>query len=255
MTPPNPPELDQLRDNLSTTLYDDDMPIEIPGRRSWLRSLAARSPLATAGAAVVGLAGVGIAVAATVTGGVTPAQFNQGQRAQPAASVPAAASSSFSVLGSSVTASDALPSAYVASHQNSALVGELGANLKLAHLVPGVTPGAVWVVPTDSGVCLIVSQYNNGQITGAGCMGEASAADGKLVFQAGSTQGSAGEFVAGLVPDGVDSVSLTLANGESKTLAVHDNVYATSVTASAPTAVHFAGAGGASNTVQMGSGS
>jgi hypothetical protein len=253
MTHPNPPELNQLRDNLSTTLYNDDIPIEIPRRRSWLRSLAARSPLATASAAVVGLAGVGIAVAATVSGGVTPAQFNQGQRAQPATSVPAAAASSFSVLGSSVTSSDALPSAYVASHQNSALVGELGANLKLAHLVPGVTDGAVWVVPTDSGVCLIVSQYNNGQITGAGCTTEKAAANGKIVFQAGgSTQSSAGEFIAGLVPNGVSSVSLVLANGETTSLPVHDNVYTAHVTSGTPSTVTFAAAGGSTDTVKLG---
>jgi hypothetical protein len=236
-------ELDRLRDTLTATLYPDGEPIRI-GRGSKLRSLARRSPFATAGCVVVGLAGVGIAVAATTTGGVTPAEYHHGARAQVVTTVAPTVASSFSVLTGSVTAADALPASFIATHQNSPLVGELGVNLNLAHLARGVTVGAAWVVPGVTGVCLVVSRYGNGEITGTGCSGDASVIAGEMRFTSGTPDGVGGEFIAGLVPDGVDNVSLKFADGSSRTLAVHDNVYTTDVTKGSPSAVSFSGPGG-----------
>jgi hypothetical protein len=236
-------ELDRLRETLTATLYPDGEPLRI-GRGSRLRLLARRSPFATAGCVAVGLAGVGIAVAATTTGGVTPAEYQHGARAQVLTTVTPTVLSSFSVLRGSVTAADALPASYIATHQNSPLVGEFGANLKLAHLARGVTEGTAWVVPTDSGVCLVASHYGNGEIAGAACAANSAVIAGEMLFTSGTPDGVGGEFIAGLVPDGVDNVSLQFADGSSETLAVHDNVYTTDVTKGSPSAVTFSGPGG-----------
>jgi hypothetical protein len=236
-------ELDRLREALAATLYPDGEPIRI-GRGSKLRSVARRSPFATAGCVAVGLAGVGIAVAATTTGGVTPAEYNHGARAQVVTTVAPTVSSSFSVLTGSVTAADALPASFVAMHQNSPLVGELGVNLKLAHLARGVTDGTAWVVPGDSGVCLVVSRYSNGEITGTGCSADASVIAGQTLLTAGTPSGVGGEFIAGLVPDGVEHVSLHFVGRSSETLIVHDNVYTTDVTSGSPSTLTFSGPNG-----------
>jgi hypothetical protein len=236
-------EIGQLRAALTAALYPGGAPVAI-GRRSRLRSLARRSPYATAGCVTVGLAGVGIAVAATTTGGVTPAQYNHGARAQVVTTISPTVSSSFSVLKGPATAADALPASFIATHQNSPLVGELGVNLKLAHLAHGVTDGTAWVVPGDSGVCLVVSRYGNAEITGAACEADASVIAGNTLLTSGTPNGVAGEFIAGLVPDGVASVSLQFADGSSETLAVHDNVYTADVTKGSPSTLTFSGLNG-----------
>ena len=52
-------------------------------------------------------------------------------------------------------------------------------------------------------------------------------------------------MVVGVVPDGVASVSLTLADGTTQTLSVNDNVYMAEVQGGASPEVDFAGPDGA----------
>lgn len=91
--------------------------------------------------------------------------------------------------------------------------------------VPGMR---VWVAKgTDGGVCILALKPQPDRAVGprgpaSGCTPPARLPQGASLEQFGAS----GEmYESGAVPDGVASVSVNLTNGESKTIAVHDNVY------------------------------
>lgn len=101
-----------------------------------------------------------------------------------------------------------------------------GANVDLSRKVE--TPnGDAWLVPGTSSLCLVADG-------GAVCVPAESAAEGGLA-QEGGVEGagpiklsefdSAPKEVSGVVPNGVDTVTVHLVNGTSSTLTVHENVY------------------------------
>ncbi|MGA2454561.1 MAG: hypothetical protein ABSG93_13670 [Solirubrobacteraceae bacterium] len=144
---------------------------------------------------------------------------------------------SFEILRRSQTAADT-----VLPQDEVAFSGASGANLALARRVQGLSEGDAWVVPGKGSVCLIA----NGS---ASCTTNSAAADGKLVLISGSDKSPGVETVAGVVPDGVGTVSAHLSDGSSQSLAVHENVYLARVSGSV-TGTSFNGPNGsATNTV------
>jgi hypothetical protein len=111
-----------------------------------------------------------------------------------------------------------------------------GVSLRLARSVAvptsSLSAGRVWVLPGNGALCLRVVDPGGGDAVA--CQTTDNAQAGMLVGSLQPTlSGSGGAFVYGLAPDGVNQVTVTGANGSSQTVAVNDNVYATTIS-SAP---------------------
>jgi hypothetical protein len=150
-----------------------------------------------------------------------------------------AALRSFAILRRPLQAGDEVPT-----RTQLTLSGASGANLLLARRAhaPGIV--GAWVIPGRGSVCLGV-EYARRE-GGAACAVDARAIAGRLLMFSPwrSPAGRVlGETLAGLVPDGVARVRLTLADGSTNTVAVHDNVYATRLTHTYATSVQFTRAG------------
>lgn len=101
-----------------------------------------------------------------------------------------------------------------------------GANVDLSRKVE--TPnGNAWLVPGTSSLCLVADG-------GAVCAPAESAAEGDLAQEGGiggaesvkpSEINSAAKEVSGVVPNGVETVTVHLVSGGTSTLTVHENVY------------------------------
>jgi hypothetical protein len=79
-------------------------------------------------------------------------------------------------------------------------------------------------------VCVLSSEPAD-DLGGAVCVPTASVAEGGLSVQSASHAYPGTELVTGVMPDGIQSVSLHLATGGSLTVPVHQNVYSTLVKA------------------------
>jgi hypothetical protein len=107
---------------------------------------------------------------------------------------------------------------------------------------------SVWIAKAiGGGVCVLLSrnQPNNGVYgVGYSCStGEEDLADGATV-EASAFPGASGEYyIAGVVPSGVSSVRIVLADGASTTVAVADNAWALEVEGQ-PRSYHTITAGG-----------
>jgi hypothetical protein len=85
--------------------------------------------------------------------------------------------------------------------------------------------GVVWVVPASGGVCLRVPFAR--ELVQWWCQATAAAVRGRLLLALrppGPLRASEQRLV-GLVPDGVRGVTITLANGTRRSVAVRRNVY------------------------------
>jgi hypothetical protein len=114
---------------------------------------------------------------------------------------------------------------------------------------PGRTaPGDVYIAGgSDDRVCLVVLPVlepgPSGPTGPAGeCHGLAMATKG-MTFLTMERDGGAEVDVFGIVPDGVATVNLTLADGRRSTLPVHDNVYSVEVVGT-PRSIGFTGSAG-----------
>lgn len=114
--------------------------------------------------------------------------------------------------------------------------GPFGANASLARTAAIATaslaPTRVSVVPANGGVCLRVLEAVVAQRTSSWhCTPTALAARGALIvtlLPAGAIPRTAGaQYVIGLVPDGVDRVTISTAAGTARAVGVRDNVYTT----------------------------
>lgn len=232
-------ELGELGANLAQALYPEPQAGRPPQTRpgSDVNWLSRPRRLIAIGCGLAGLTGAGIAVAAVLSPApVSFSQYHDGTTAPLAPAVPPADSTELFILRRPVTAVDALPAAFVIRHQHSALVGALGANLALARKAVGLSSGAAWVIPADQMICLAVSDDGTDSISGTACASDVSVARGREAL-------IIGRFVAGIVPNGVSTVTITLSDGMSSTVAVHDNVYTFESSAS-PLTVTFTGPAG-----------
>ncbi|MGA2471494.1 MAG: hypothetical protein ABSG64_12510 [Solirubrobacteraceae bacterium] len=143
-----------------------------------------------------------------------------------ASAVDTADANTFAVLDVGVGSQDAVPATETEGLAAGGFTQMFGGNLSLARQATGFQAGGAWVVPGDGAVCLIADpKYGTAdQPDGAAmCSADAGAAGGYLEFTTGTL--GTDTSVAGLVPNGVGSVQLQLADGSLETLPVHDNVY------------------------------
>ena len=127
--------------------------------------------------------------------------------------------SSFELLRRAQIASDVIPASIPV-----VLSEASGANLGLARRVTGEQGEEAWIIPGNGSAC-ILAQLSRDGIGGAVCTTSAAARAGQLNVQSASAQLPGAELVAGLVPDGVSSVTMHLAGGATVTAAVHEDVY------------------------------
>ena len=179
-----------------------------PRRRSWFAVAGLMSSLALAG-------GVALAAGGSPNAGPVP----PGEGTALATTPGSADLAAFGILRREGTSTDAFsPRSPVA------LSGASGANLALARRAVGFTSGEAWVVPGKGAVCL-VAESTTGPNGGAACGEDSQVTLGRLMQIAHSATAPGMQFVSGLVPDGVGSVSVHLADGTVDVLPVHENVY------------------------------
>jgi len=138
---------------------------------------------------------------------------------------------------------DAMTDAMVASQSSGGLVSAYGINPALARRAGGLADGGAWVIPGNGAICF-AAYGNAGGVAdangGESCDTASDAIAGHEAMIASSQRAPGWLLVAGLVPDGVQSVTLTFADGSDETLPVSDNVYLTELQASAVPQVSFA---------------
>jgi hypothetical protein len=181
------------------------------------RRVRSTPPLALAATAGVILAG-GVAVALSAEPTRLPGPSATAQPS-PASTVEPALTDAFGLLRRVRTAADVVPGDIPV-----VLSPASGANLALARRVAGPEGTEAWVIPGNEAACILAQASRYG-LGGAVCNPTAGARAGQLDVQSASNRLPGAELVAGLVPDGVSSVQLTLAGGGTASVPVRENVY------------------------------
>jgi hypothetical protein len=189
------------------------------------RRRRARGTLIVALATTLGATGVALAATGVLSSGpVSIARYQAGDQAALASVVPPEQAAAFAILRRPATASDALPASMLPEQ----FVGIYGASPGLARRVRGLPQGVeAWLVPGNRSLCLVTNR-------GAACGADAALDRYGLALESGS--GSGAPSVAGVVPDGVTSVTITLANGSQQDATVVDNGYAATADGPSPIA-------------------
>ncbi len=199
---------------------------------------------AVAVAALCATAAAGGAVADTLGGGtISPQQWSAGKRVAPEQTVTPDQTADLGILRRPVTSSDALPSLFAQTFADAPIGGAQGVNVSLARRAVGFGDGsAAWVIPGNAGtICLVAAngpamqeasqvQPSVTHVPGADSDVQCEAVtsiDAGWPIGYGTGQGDqAGTvFTAGIVPDGVATVTVTSSGGATTTLPVHDNVW------------------------------
>jgi hypothetical protein len=203
-------------------------PTRLQARRRRALLLAGLS-LILAATGGVALAGAGTSPAGTGAA-VPPAS-----EAPPASAVEPALLDAFALMRRGQTQADVIPASVQPAFSQAS-----GANPALARRVSDGAGTEAWLVPGNGSAC-ILARAPAYAIGGAVCVPTASARAGELDVQGASSQLPGGELVAGVVPDGVESVTLHLADGSSLEAPVREGVYlalvrgaVTSIAASGP---------------------
>ena len=203
-----------------------------------------RRPLVVA-IAVMGVSGTvgGLALAGTFAGGtIGPQAWVDGQRVAPTAAPTPDETAILGILRRPRVSSDALPPYYSKVLPNSPTGGGDGVNIDLSRRAYGFPDGAAaWVIPGNDGtICLVAANAEAVQQAGeagpalqhvpaaqdsVNCEPIAQVQTGwPLSFGSGPGDTPGVFFTAGVVPDGVQSVTVQAAGG-SVTMPVHDNVW------------------------------
>ena len=211
-------------------------PRAIPATRRdlrWLmRSVSARwlrRPLVLAAVLVGASASAGgLALAGTFNATAeNPQAWVDGQVVAPAQAIGPDQSADLAILRRPRVASDALSTQQISELTDSPTAAN-GPNPALSRQAQGLTGGQAWVIPGDGMICFECQAA--GTLGGGTCQPDASIADGQWPIETSSGQAALGvTAVAGLVPDGVAQVTLTLSNGTTQAVAVHENVYLATV--------------------------
>jgi hypothetical protein len=157
-----------------------------------------------------------------------PQAWVDGQRVAPEQTIPPDQSADLGILRRPRVPSDALSAAQISDWTNTPAAAN-GPNPALSRQAQGLTDGSAWVIPGDGMICF---EYlaAAGALGGGTCQPDASIADGKWPVETSGGQAAPGvTAVAGLVPDGVAQVALTLSSGATQAVAVHENVYLATV--------------------------
>lgn len=131
------------------------------------------------------------------------------------------------VLDRDRTAGDALPEALATKMDEHS---DFGMNPNLSRLSIGNMTNSVYVIPANGHVCASLTVGDGANLT---CPPTGDIAAGK-VGAATVTLETGGIGIYGLVPDGVESVSVQTATSESTGVATEDNAYYTVVPAGTP---------------------
>jgi hypothetical protein len=224
--------------------------------RRWLRRHFVVVALLVGASSAAG----GIAVADSLIATPTDSQYLYGGvRAVPAAATTPDQTADLAILRRPRTTADAIPDGakMISTAQDTIGVAQDGANVGLARLAQEIDGIGAWVIPGDDGlVCLVVAPIDPAspyQAGAPGCVPATSASlsaqqacdgpncndtfrpgetvtDGDLQGYTRAGRGSSlPYYIAGVVPDGVRVVTLTLHGGASETIPVRGNVYMTIV--------------------------
>jgi hypothetical protein len=179
-----------------------------------------RRALLLASASLVLVSTGGVALAGAGTAGSAPdGSAPPASEAAPASSIEPTLSAAFALLRRAQTHADVIPaSTQVAFSQAS------GANPLLARRVSDGEGEEAWLVAGNASAC-ILAQVPRYDIGGAVCVPADAARAGELDVQSASSQLPGSELVAGVMPDGVDSVTLHLAGGSTVTAPVREDIY------------------------------
>lgn len=217
--------------------------------------------IAAAVLAVPGTVG-GLALAGALEGQrISPQQWVDGRRVTPERAITAAQSADLGVLRRPRTASDLLLpyDAYAATHSPMAADG---VNPQLSRRAEGFSEGGAWLIPGNGTICLTASNAPAirqalqtmpagsstpgapRRIAGASgntaCATDSQANAGWSAGTAGTAERPSVISTAGIVPDGVNTVTVDLASHGEITLPVHENVYMAELHGW-PTSVSFTG--------------
>jgi hypothetical protein len=190
----------------------------LPRGRRFSRSLVVALVFVSASGSLGGLA-----LAGTFGGtAISPQAWVNGQRVQPEPAATADQSADLAILRRPRVASDALPGS-PSSWTNDPADGSSGANPALSRSAQGLPAGAAWLIPGDGMICFDARF----PIAGGGgtCQDDATVDTGRvLIF--GYNQSAPNLLgLAGIVPDGVGTVTVTAPDGTTQSVTVHENVY------------------------------
>jgi hypothetical protein len=218
-----PPALETFGDALLATMQDATEPmlaVNPRDRRGWWRF---RRPSRIGAAAVlVALCG-GSAALADVTGAFNSAQPTSPNGDQVAALAPGPDQIDYamlSILRRPQQPGDALPTE--PNRDQDPIARSTGENPALARKVSFGSLGDAWVIPADGGVCL--------QSDGGGCDNDYDGHPPYIQLLGGGIDHPGVYHITGLVPDGVNTVQLHLADGTTDTVTVNENVYMANIT-------------------------
>jgi hypothetical protein len=204
-------------------------------------------PLGVVVVAFAAAAGVGVAIGAIGTSDPTPLPGPPVTNPAPIAQAPSSrALAAFGILRRDPTGSDALSAAAATEMANSYPVKAHGMNLTLARRA-STDAGTVWIVPGNGSTCLVIDETPSATEAGsASCMQDADATAGRLAMSiAVNASEPHRQFIAGLVPDGVDQAVAQLSDGSTRALVVRDNVYTAALVDATAASVSFTDADGA----------
>ncbi|MGH2884970.1 MAG: hypothetical protein ACRDPA_20085, partial [Solirubrobacteraceae bacterium] len=174
----------------------------------WLRGLGRYGRPALVAAIValgLGASAGGLALAGTFSPApINPQAWVNGQRVQPEQAIAPDQSAALSILRRPRVASDALPPGDTTLTNSPAASN--GANPDLSRRAQGIIDGNAWVIPGDGMICLLFDAPGAG---GGTCQTDSSVSDWPPVTS-GSARAPGMTTVAGLVPDGVPQVTLTI---------------------------------------------
>jgi hypothetical protein len=170
------------------------------------------------------LAVAGVGLASGSSGTAVPFQPPTSTSGALATAPDAASTAAFGILRRPRSGADNL-----SPNATGGLSSASGANITLARKAEGFTSGEAWVIPGIGNECLW-AESTTAKNGGAVCDGDATATTGGLILEAVSPSAPGKVFVAGLVPDGIASVTANLVGGSTETLPVHENVYMQEIT-------------------------
>jgi len=188
-----------------------------------------------------------LALAGTFDGQrISPQQWVDGQRVTPARAVSSAQAADLRILRRPRVPSDVLLP-WIALGMTDSPEAANGVNPALSRRAAGFASGGAWVVPGKGVICLeaenapgllmAARQLPAGSSTPAdvarvpgassvgGCTPDANLADGWSAGTSGGRESPGITFTAGIVPDGVSTVKVSLTGRGSLSLPVHENVY------------------------------
>jgi hypothetical protein len=167
---------------------------------------------------------LGIAFAAGGSGLAQP-----GTATGPITTVDTTEAAAFGILRRPVTSADAVPTELAGDASSQAADQMNGTNDALARKVTGLgSLGNAWLIPGAGTLCLLANgSYGDQAIAFGGevCSADSAAVTGQLQAVAMSSRAPGVMLIAGVVPDGVSTVTATFSTGSVQTVAVHDNVY------------------------------